>query len=111
MHRLTRCRARLVLLLALLVVSTMLRTARHPQPGAPPRPLGVAAVSPIGTTSMVPEHAQRRTVLTRVAERLDHLLGVGCAWLERCRTHRPPRRFAPSLPAARRVRTAALHGE
>ena len=110
MHRPPRGRARLTLLLALLMAGTALGSAQHRPPGAPPRPLGVAAPSHAGTTGPLPEHAQTRAVLARVAQRLDHLLGVGCAWLERCRTHRPPRFFAPPPQATRRGRIAAPHG-
>ena len=111
MHRPPRYRARLALLLALLMASTALGTAQHRPPGAPPRAVGMTAASHAGTTSTLPEHAQTRAVLARVAQRLDHLLGVGCAWLVRCRTHRPPRFFAPTPKATRRGRTAAPHGE
>ena len=105
-----RGRARLVLVLALLMAGTALGTAQHRPPGAPPRPVGVTAASQGGTTSTLPEHAQTRAVQARVAQRLDHLLGVGCAWLERCRTHRPPRLVAPAPPATRTGRSAAPHG-
>ena len=107
MHRPPRGRARLALLLALLMAGMVLGMAQHRPPGAPPRPVGVAAASHAGTTASVPEHAQTRAVLARVAQRLDHLLGVGCAWLERCRTHRPPRCPAPAGDAKGQERRAA----
>ncbi len=91
-----------------LMAGTAPGTAQHRAPGAPPRPVGVAAPSHAGTMGTLPEHA-RRVVPARVAQRLVHLLGVGCAWLERCRTNRPPCLFAP--PAARPGRSVAPHVE